>query len=122
VIGIFEGIVIALFATSQVQTSPGSTQIYLDLTLPLVLSALFAFGYYLVCEGAWGRTLGKVICGIRVVSEDRSKASFGQAALRTLLRIVDGIFAYLVGFIFMMTSDRRQRLGDRAAKTLVVRA
>jgi uncharacterized RDD family membrane protein YckC len=38
-----------------------------------------------------------------------------------LLRLVDCLFFYLVGAIFALTSLRGQRLGDRAALTLVVR-
>jgi uncharacterized RDD family membrane protein YckC len=46
-----------------------------------------------------------------------------QAALiRNILRIVDGLFVYLVGAILVWKSDKRQRLGDRVAHTVVVRA
>jgi uncharacterized RDD family membrane protein YckC len=38
-----------------------------------------------------------------------------------VLRLVDGLFSYLVAFITALTSDKRQRLGDMAANTLVVR-
>jgi hypothetical protein len=43
------------------------------------------------------------------------------AAIRTLLRIIDGLFSYAVAFIVVLTSGKRQRLGDMAAHTLVVR-
>jgi uncharacterized RDD family membrane protein YckC len=42
--------------------------------------------------------------------------------LRTVLRLIDGILGYLVAFIVVLASDRRRRLGDMVAKTLVVRA
>jgi uncharacterized RDD family membrane protein YckC len=45
----------------------------------------------------------------------------GAATIRTLLRLVDGLFGYLVGFVVVLASDKNQRLGDMAAKTLVVR-
>jgi uncharacterized RDD family membrane protein YckC len=38
------------------------------------------------------------------------------------MRIVDGLFSYAVAFITVLISDRRQRLGDMAAHTLVVRS
>jgi uncharacterized RDD family membrane protein YckC len=38
-----------------------------------------------------------------------------------LLRIVDGLFSYLVAFIAVLISGKNQRLGDMAAHTLVVR-
>jgi uncharacterized RDD family membrane protein YckC len=46
--------------------------------------------------------------------------SYGDAAIRTILRIIDGIFDYLVGAILIWTSDKKQRLGDRLAHTVVI--
>ena len=78
-------------------------------------------GYYIVCEAATGMTLGKRMVGIRVVGEDGEQLTFGAAIVRNLLRLVDCLFFYLVGALFALTSSRGQRLGDRAAHTLVVR-
>jgi uncharacterized RDD family membrane protein YckC len=78
-------------------------------------------GYYIVCEAATGATLGKRLVGIRVVGEDGDRPTLGAAVVRNLLRLVDALFFYLVGFLFAVTSSRGQRLGDRAAGTLVVR-
>jgi len=79
-------------------------------------------GYYTFCEAATGATLGKRLVGIRVVGEDGDPLTFGAAIVRNLLRVVDALFFYLVGFLFAATSSRGQRLGDRAAHTIVVRA
>jgi uncharacterized RDD family membrane protein YckC len=78
-------------------------------------------GYYVLCEAATGATLGKRMVGIRVVGEDGRGLTFWAAIVRNVLRLVDGFFFYLVGVIFALTSERRQRLGDRAAHTVVVR-
>ena len=80
--------------------------------------------YYFALEAQSGQTLGKRMLGVRVVRADGRGASTGEIAVRTLLRIVDALpFFYLVGFITaLVTGKRRQRLGDLAAKTLVVRA
>ena len=78
-------------------------------------------GYYIACEAATGATLGKRMVGIRVVNEDGTHLTFGSAVVRNLLRLVDSLFFYLVGALFALTSARGQRLGDRAAHTLVVR-
>jgi uncharacterized RDD family membrane protein YckC len=78
-------------------------------------------GYYIVCEFATGMTLGKRMVGIRVVGEDGQQLTFRAAVVRNLLRLVDALFFYLVGALFALTSSRSQRLGDRAAHTLVVR-
>ncbi|WP_433606604.1 RDD family protein [Dactylosporangium sp. CA-139114] len=81
-----------------------------------------ALAYYILMEGMLGRTVGKMVTGIKVVDEATGGVpGAGKAAIRTILRIVDGFFGYLVGFIVVLSSRRRRRLGDMAAKTLVVR-
>jgi uncharacterized RDD family membrane protein YckC len=82
----------------------------------------FGVGYYVLCEAATGATLGKRMVGIRVVDEDGDRLTLGASIVRNLLRLVDALFFYLVGFLFAVTSKRGQRLGDRAAHTIVVRA
>ncbi|AHG00217.1 transporter [Halostagnicola larsenii XH-48] len=79
-------------------------------------------GYYILLEGATGQTLGKRLAGVIVVSRDGSSITFRQALVRNLLRIVDGILSYAVGLVVMLVSDDRQRVGDHAANTLVVRS
>jgi uncharacterized RDD family membrane protein YckC len=87
----------------------------------LILSLVFA--YYWGTETVWAQTLGKRALGIRVERVDGSKATAGATFLRTLLRAVDGLLFYLVGLIAILaTGQRRQRIGDLAAKTRVVSA
>jgi uncharacterized RDD family membrane protein YckC len=78
-------------------------------------------GYYVVCEAMTGATLGKRMVGIRVVGEDGQHPTLGAALVRNLLRVIDSLFFYLVGAIFALSSPLGQRLGDRAAHTVVVR-
>jgi uncharacterized RDD family membrane protein YckC len=87
----------------------------------LVLMLALGVSYYVVCETATGMTLGKRMVGIRVVSEDGERLTFLAAIVRNLLRLVDALFFYLVGFLFAVTSFRGQRLGDRVAHTMVIR-
>ena len=88
---------------------------------PALLLFLIGFGYYIVLEVVLGGTLGKLVVGIRVYTVDGQPISWGASVIRNLLRIVDGFFGYLVGAIFVWTSDQKQRLGDRAAKTVVAK-
>ena len=88
---------------------------------PFWLLLAASVGYYIVCEAATGATLGKRIVGIRVVGEDGEHITFGAAVVRNLLRFIDGLFFYLVGFLSALLSTRGQRLGDRAAHTIAVR-
>lgn len=94
------------------ETSAGPTLLYL----------LCAFAYFVLFEGYCGQTLGKMVVGVRVVDEQTGQLpGLGKAAIRTVLRLVDGLLGYLVAWIAVLVSARRQRLGDMAAHTLVIR-
>jgi uncharacterized RDD family membrane protein YckC len=99
------------YAYAGVDSSPKAIWLFL----------LLGLAYYVLCEAATGATLGKRIVGIHVIGEDGKHLTFGAAVVRNLLRLVDCLFFYLVGAIFALTSQHGQRLGDRAAHTLVVR-
>lgn len=85
------------------------------------LLLFLAIGYYILAETLSGATLGKRMVGIRVVGEDGEHVTFGAALVRNVLRPIDFLFFYLVGAISALLSQRGQRLGDRAAHTVVVR-
>lgn len=88
---------------------------------PALLMFLIALAYYVAMEARLGWTLGKRAIGIKVVKLDGAPLDWQASIIRNLLRVVDGLFFYLVGAIMVWTSKQRQRLGDRAAATLVVR-
>lgn len=88
----------------------------------LLLAFVATLFYWLLLEGLWGGyTVGKRVFGIKVVEEDGSQCSLGSSFVRNLLEIIDGLFYYLVGFIVMAITDKRQRIGDRLGGTTVVR-
>jgi uncharacterized RDD family membrane protein YckC len=92
-------------------------------TLVKILVATLAvdFVYFAACEGLFGTTAGKRLFGLRVVrASDGRPCGPLAAVVRTVLRLVDNIFFSLPGITAIVRSPRRQRLGDRAAKTLVV--
>ena len=89
---------------------------------PALLVLLAMLLYYGVSEATSGQTVGKRLMKIRVVGIDGERAGAVQIALRTILRLVDGIAFYLVALIAILaTGKRRQRLGDMAARTTVTR-
>src|SRR5215208_6677428 len=78
----------------------------------------WALYYYFALESGAGQTVGKKLMKLRVVRADGRPAGMREVAVRTILRVVDN---YLVGLIAMLaTGERRQRIGDLAAGTLVV--
>lgn len=109
----------ALFGTS----TAGDGGVDFSLTgLPALLYFLITILYYIVLEGTVGQTVGKMLLGIQVVRESTGQTpGMGAATIRTLLRIIDGFFFYLVALIVVLVSGKNQRLGDMVANTLVVR-
>jgi uncharacterized RDD family membrane protein YckC len=77
---------------------------------------------YSACEGKWGRTPGKWITGIQVVGADLRPCGFGRALVRNLLKLADGFFNFLVGILLVALTENWQRLGDMAARTVVIRS
>jgi uncharacterized RDD family membrane protein YckC len=76
-----------------------------------------AFSYF---EGRFGKTPGKWLLGIRVLGTDLQPCGFWLALLRNLLTFADGFFNFLVGALLVALTESWQRLGDLAARTIVV--
>jgi len=84
-------------------------------------AVIMPFFYFLLFEWLYGATPGKVLLNMRVVRDDGRPCGFRAAAVRGLLRYVDGLIAGL-GLWLLMRRPPHRRLGDRAAGTLVVDA
>jgi len=84
---------------------------------------LIYIAYFKIMEAHNGQTIGKMITRIRVVrEEDGGKIDMERSFKRNILRIIDGLIAYLVGAVLIWRSDKKQRLGDSIAKTVVIKA
>ena len=99
----------------------------LDIYFAMYVVAPFCtIAYMTIAETIFGHSLGKLIAGITVVNLDGSKISFRAAFVRNILRLIDNPTwalpgtIYIVGFAFFIMTQRRQRLGDIASKTVVV--
>jgi uncharacterized RDD family membrane protein YckC len=69
-----------------------------------------------------GQTIGKRVLGLRVIDAHGGRLDPSQIVLRNLLRVVDSLpVLYLLGGIVSVLHPRNQRLGDIAARTVVVR-
>src|SRR5947209_8323647 len=69
-----------------------------------------------------GQTPGKKYCGIRVIREDGAPLDFTAGCVRNLLALADLLPAfYFLGAALILLNGRRQRLGDLAAGTIVIR-
>jgi uncharacterized RDD family membrane protein YckC len=119
VLGIVFTIMSILFGSSSAEGGAVSASLG---GLASLVYFLIVVAYYILLEGYLGQTVGKMLLGIKVVREGTGELpGLGGAAIRTILRLVDGFFFYAVAFITVLISGKNQRLGDMAANTLVVR-
>jgi uncharacterized RDD family membrane protein YckC len=91
--------------------------------------SLIAFGsgfvfflLYAVLEGTVGWTPGKLLTGIRVVGLDLQRCGVWAGIVRGLGWAVDGFFGGFVGLLAVVLGRHQQRIGDRMAGTIVIRA
>jgi uncharacterized RDD family membrane protein YckC len=118
----------ALFLLQAVLTAMSFTLVALsDVALIVVGSIvvfLAIFGYPAAAE-TWfqGRTVGKAILGLRVVTVEGGPVGFRQAAIRSMFQVVDFVFVPggAVAVVSALCTRRSQRVGDLVAGTFVVR-
>ena len=82
----------------------------------LAVLATWHFAYASLLEYYFGRTVGKALFRLDVVTERLEPVSLAQAMARNVVRFLD-----YYAFIVMMFSPKRQRLGDFLARTVVRR-
>jgi uncharacterized RDD family membrane protein YckC len=89
---------------------------------PFFFAAAVGFLYFGMLEAMQGQTLGKMALGLKVVKEDMTPISMEQGLIRGgdifLWFITVGIVA-LVDLVLAL--DNGQRLGDRWARTVVIK-
>jgi len=100
-----------------------------DLTDPTKISSAMIFiwlfflaltiGYFTYFHGATGRTPGKMILGLQVVSEEGKPLTFGIAFLRSVGYLVSSVVLNL-GFIWAAFDRRKQGWHDKIAGTVVI--
>ena len=91
-----------------------------------VLWVLGAFFYFYFFEHRNGETIGKKKQKIRVLREDFRFISKKKAALRSLFRMLYfiqgwGLVFIVIDLILIYVTDKKQRLGDIIAHTIVIK-
>lgn len=103
-----------------IESGPFFPFLFFGLFIAAFLWGLLVLVAYSYLEGRFGKTPGKWLLGIRVLGTDLQPCGFGRAFLRNLLTFVDGFFNFLVGALLVALTENWQRLGDLAARTIVV--
>lgn len=119
---------LAVLATTSLAVSLLPTgQAWLPGWVGVMLAALLGFlvllGYPTAFETfARGRTPGKMVMGLRVITLEGAPVTFRHAAVRAALGLVDfAMTSGVAAVVSALVSRRHQRLGDHIAGTVVVR-
>ena len=75
--------------------------------------------YPIVAEAKYGKTVGKHLRGLRVVTESGTRISTGQAIVRNLPWLLE---VWWIDALFALFTDRSQRAFELLSKTRVVRS
>jgi uncharacterized RDD family membrane protein YckC len=85
-----------------------------------IINYIIIWMYYCIMTHRDGATVGKKAIGIRVVSEDTAKLSWGTVILREVVgKLVSSIIFY-IGYIMVAFTEKKQGLHDKIAGTLVI--
>jgi uncharacterized RDD family membrane protein YckC len=83
---------------------------------------LGTFFYFLLMESFTGQTLGKKALSIKVVRLDGQEPMLGDYAIRTVFHLIDTLTSSgLLATVLVAATAKRQRIGDMAANTSVVK-
>jgi uncharacterized RDD family membrane protein YckC len=77
-------------------------------------------GYWTFFVGKFSATPGKMACGLKVVSADGSRLSYGRAACRALSQILSGMVCYIGYLIAGFDNPQKRALHDHICNTRVV--
>ena len=83
-------------------------------------SLVIPAAYFVLLHGSGGRTLGKALAGVRVVSASGEPLSYGRALARHLAWFLS-LFTFGLGFLVAVTRGDKRALHDLLASTRVLR-
>ena len=92
------------------------------ITVIIILNFLIVWGYFVLFEFfSKGRTLGKIVVGLRVIQENGQSLTFLTSCIRNFLRIIDFLPGFFfIGMLLIFLHPKHKRLGDLASGTIVV--
>lgn len=105
--------------------NPGITRGEEDITVAQTL-IIYAVGaainvaYYTIAIGKWGRTIGKQVFGLQVLTADNKRVGYFRAFIRSIGYYLSSITLFF-GFLMIAWNSERRGLHDLLAGTIVIR-
>lgn len=107
------GIGIYFLQGTEAELGSASFTIYL-------LLFILASSYFVILNGYSGKTIGKMLMGIRIISDDGNTIGFWQSFVRWIGYYISAIFLF-VGFLWSIFDRNSQSWHDKIAGTFVVK-
>jgi uncharacterized RDD family membrane protein YckC len=116
IVGIFVGIlsVFAWFAWTPVSFWPSWVPV-----VNFSAGGVVYFLYWMLMDGAYGQSLGKMIMHLRVTRLDGSRINMATAALESIGKAFFMLLDLLIGLL--VYPDRKQRIFNYLSETIVIR-
>jgi len=86
----------------------------------MIAALLIEIFYFTYCHGVTGQTVGKWVCGLRVVNKNAEPLGLGRAFVRWLGYWVSSLF-FGLGFMWIIFSKQKQGWHDKIAGSYVIR-
>jgi uncharacterized RDD family membrane protein YckC len=123
---ILDGLIVGIFFLPPIiyfaikggtQQQAGGLQVFQLLFQFLYMAA--NIGYQIFFLGKYGTTLGKRACGLRVVTAEGGKISYGRATGRAFAEMLSGMICD-IGYLIVAFDSQKRALHDHICNTRVI--
>jgi uncharacterized RDD family membrane protein YckC len=122
ILGVVFGLPVIIFAIMGARAGADRQEFGLLQVLQLVFQLLLTAAnicYQIFFLGKYGATLGKMACGLRVVTAEGGKITYGRATGRAFAEILSGMICY-IGYLMVAFDDQKRGLHDHICNTRVI--
>jgi len=114
------GLVSLAMGTSAGREIPLLRQVGIVLPVFLPLGFVLNLAYFTFFHGTWGKTIGKMIFGLRVVRPDGQPLTYSRALVRALGYFLSSI-PFFLGFLWVGFTSSKRSWHDALTDTIVIR-
>jgi uncharacterized RDD family membrane protein YckC len=101
-------------------TSNDPSQALMVSVFTSLINMIIYIGYETYFIGKWGATIGKMACGLKVVTPEGGRVTYLRAFARYFAKIVSSLI-FMIGYIMVAFDDEKRALHDRICSTRVIR-
>jgi uncharacterized RDD family membrane protein YckC len=108
------------FRIAQGGSAPPFQNFFTTFILMCCASLIIEAAYFTYFYGYAGQTIGKIVCGLKVVSTEGGLIGYRRAFLRWIGYIIS-FYVFFLGFFWIALDPNKQGWHDKIAKTFVIK-